>query len=154
MDISYFIVDSDTSLQRTASEVVEGLWKKQVRTDELDYDVSDDFRLISVLCDENLLPIICYFARLTIHDGIITDNSKIEAFEAMSDRKKNRNDSPAAHWQLAGWPRNWQHQLAVALDVPANQLTKIGLGGPLLMSELWGVPLETVIRYFEEAHEE
>jgi hypothetical protein len=41
--------------------------------------------------------------------------------------------------------------LAVALDVPALQLRRIGIGGPLLMSELWGVPVETVITYFEEA---
>ena len=30
-------------------------------------------------------------------------------------------------------------------------LTRIALGGPLLMSDLWGVPVEKVVEYFEAA---
>ncbi|GAF81962.1 unnamed protein product [marine sediment metagenome] len=99
------------------------------------------------------MPVICFFAQLGLAEGAITESSKIEALKAMSERSEDRYEHPAAQRQLAGWPADWQRQLAVALDVPAAELKKIGLGGPLLMSELWGIPLETIIEYFDEAGE-
>jgi hypothetical protein len=72
----------------------------------------------------------------------------------MSTRKRRRYDTPEAQQQFHGWPADWQRQLAVAVDVPAAELKKIGLGGPLLMSDLWGIPLDEVVHYFEEANDE
>jgi hypothetical protein len=153
MELKYFIVDRDEQLQRALPEAIEAFWKGEQSADELPCDLDESFRLITVLADEELHPVICYFARLEVEDGKITNASKIAAFEAMSSRRRRRYDSPAAQQQFRGWPGDWQHQLAVALDVPAAALKKIGLGGPLLMSDLWGIPLDQVVNYFEEANE-
>lgn len=154
MQLAYFVFDSNQQLQRISREAMEQLWEGRRSAEELGCELDDELRLISALLDHRLLPVVCYFVRLQVQDGRITRDSKIEAFEAMSNQQRRRYDHPSAHRQFAGWPPDWQRQLAVALDVPASQLNKLGLGGPLLMSELWGVPLEKVIAYFEEAYEE
>ena len=154
MQLSYFIVDAHHQLQRVPRQTVESLWQSACTVDEFGFAVGDELRLVSVLCDENLLPAVCYFVRLGLQDGRITNDSRIEAYEAMTARHRRRYDHPAARRQFVGWPADWQRQLAVALDVPARQLTRLGLGGPLLMSDLWGIPLEKVLAYFEEAYNE
>jgi hypothetical protein len=154
MQVRYFVVDAGRQLRRASRDEIERLWDGSATAAELSCAVADEFRLITVLCDDELEPVICYFLRLELENGRISDSSKIEAFEAVATRKRRRYDSPAARRQFTGWPEDWQTQLAVALDVPAAKLQKLGLGGPLLLSELWGIPLEKVLRYFEEAHEE
>ena len=154
MQLWYFVFDRDQQLRRVSREAMEALWERRCTAGDLGCEVEGELRLISVLVDHDLMPIVCYFVRLALDQGRITSESKIEAFEAMSNQQRRRYDHPSAHRQFAGWPPDWQRQLAVALDVPAKQLNKLGLGGPLLMSELWGVPLEKVIAYFEEAYEE
>ncbi len=153
MNVSYFVVDSDSQLDRVPCDLLEALWKGSETTEALDCELGEELRLITVLTDHNLEPVFCYFVRLDLKSGKITDDSRIEAFEAMTARHRRRKGHPAARRQLEGWPTDWRPQLAVALDVPAAQLSKIGLGGPLLMSELWGLPLEKVIEYFEDAHD-
>jgi hypothetical protein len=154
MQLRFFIVDQAGQIRKVSRDSVESLWSGQRTAAELECSVDDQLRLMSVLCDEDLLPVICYFARLQLTAGVIAEESRIEAFEAISMQRRRRYDHPLAQRQLAGWPKDWQHQLAVALDVPVAMLNKIGVGGPLLMSELWGVPLDKVLEYFEEAAEE
>lgn len=154
MQLSYFVFDREQQLQRVSREMMEKLWDGRCTAEDLDCALDEELRLISVLLDHRLLPVVCYFVRLDLHEGRITTESKIQAFEAMSNQQRRKYDHPSAHRQFAGWPPDWQYQLAVVLDVPAGQLNKLGLGGPLLMSELWGVPLAKVIAYFEEAYEE
>ncbi len=154
MQLTYFVVDTDHTIYRVDRELVEGLWDGHRTSDEFACSLGHDLRLITVLLDEDLLPVLCFFIRVELKDGVITNRSRIEAFEAMSNRVKRRYDNPEAQRQFRGWPNDWQRQLAVALDVPAAELTKIGLGGPLLMADLWGISLEKVIEYFEEAHDE
>lgn len=152
MQLFYFVVDEDNQLRKASRHDVESLWRGECRADALEFRLGRRLRLITALCDENLVPVICYFAHLQLKEGTITEESKIDAFEAMSMQKRRRYDSPEARRQFRGWPADWQRQLAVALDIPADRLRKIGLGGPLLMSDLWGIPLEKVVSYFEEAH--
>lgn len=151
MELLYFVVDRDDQLRRATREAVEGLWQGRRPARDLDCDVGADLRLITALCDEDLLPVVIYFVRLELDAGAITDRSKLDAYEAMTTQKRRRYDSPAAQRQFIGWPADWPTQLAVALDVPAGELKKIGLGGPLVMSDLWGIPVEKVLAYFEEA---
>ncbi|MGH7201915.1 MAG: hypothetical protein ACREJB_15015 [Planctomycetaceae bacterium] len=151
MFLAYFVIDRDQQLRRAAPEMIEALWHGQVTTEELRIEVGEELRLISVLCLEDLTPAVCFFARLELEDGLISREAKINLFEAMAQRRVRRFDHPLAREQFHGWPSDWQRQLAVALDVPALDLKKISLGGPLVMSELWGVPLEKVLAYFEEA---
>lgn len=154
MQIQYFAVDADNQLRRETREAVEDLWSGRATAETLHCNVEESFRLVTVMCNDDLIPVVTYFARLDLHEGRITDESKIEAFEAMTTRHRRRYDNPSAQRQFRGWPADWQRQLAVALDIPVAQLKRIGIGGPLLMSEIWGVPLEKVITYFEEAADE
>ncbi|HUG93470.1 MAG TPA: hypothetical protein VML55_21705 [Planctomycetaceae bacterium] len=151
MQLCYFVIDQHRTLHRVSREAVEGLWRNEHAAGVLDLPLGGELRLVTVLVDENLLPVVCYFARFRLRGGLITAESKHEAYDAMTARHQRRYDHPAAQRQFAGWPGDWQRQLAVALDVPAAQLRKLGLGGPLLMSDLWGIPIDRVVQYFEEA---
>ena len=151
MNLNFYIVDQDGQLRRTPREAVEDCWHGRAEVDVLGYPVGDELRLVTVLCNDDLEPIVTYFVRLDVESGRITDESKLQAFEAMRTRHRRRYDNDTAQRQFRGWPPDWQRQLAVALDVLPARLKRIGLGGPLLMSEIWGVPLEKVISYFEEA---
>lgn len=151
MQIRYFVVDDVGQLRKTPRKAVERLWKGRGTSFQLGVPVGDELRLISVVCDESLVPKMCFFLRTELQNGQITEESRIDAYEAAGNPTKRRYDHPAAQRQFAGWPRDWQHQLAVAMDVPAGQLRKIGIGGPLLMSDLWGISLKKVLEYFELA---
>ena len=153
MQLCYFVIDQRGILHRAAREIVEGLWRDRHTAGLLDVPLGNELRLITVLVDENLLPVVCYFACFRLKHGLITAESRHEAYDAMTARHQRRYDHPAAQKQFTGWPPDWQRQLAVALDVPAAQLKKLGLGGPLLMSDLWGIPIDRVVQYFEEAAE-
>jgi len=41
----------------------------------------------------------------------------------------------------------------VALDVPVVELRRIGIGGPLLMADLWGFSIERILQYFEDGYQ-
>ncbi len=154
MHLSYYVVDENKQFCRASRDVIERLWERGATVDELDCILADELRLVTVVSDDELQPVLCYFVRLDLREGAITARAKIDAFEAMTQRSRSQYDHPKAQHQLKGWPPDWQKQLAVALDVPASELRKIGVGGPLLMSKLWGIPLEQVIEYFEEVDDE
>lgn len=151
MELQYYVVDGEGQLRRVARETVEGFWKDESTADTFGFSLDDEFRLISVVVDENLQPVLCYFLRLDLELGLIATNSRREAFEALTARSRRKYDHPAAKRQFSGWPANWQTQLAVALDVPVSQLQKIGIGGPLVMSQLWGVSVDQIIEFIEDA---
>lgn len=151
MRLYYFIVDDDGQLRRTGRRLVEALWQGQCLVSELNLQLSETLRLVTVLCDDDFTPMVTYFVRLDLADGQITDESRIAAFEAMTIRGRHRDDHASAQKQFAGWPSDWQRQLAIALDVTPDCINKLGVGGPLLLSDLWGVPLAKVLAYFEEA---
>lgn len=151
MRLLCFVVDSRGQLQRVPLDVVEQVWRGRHPADELGCELGGRLQLLMPLCDRDFHPKVCFFPRLELKDGQITERSRIRAYEAMSQRQRRRYDHPAARWQLEGWPSSWQSQLAVALDVPVNEPRRIGIGGPLLMSDLWGLPIEQVLEYFEQA---
>lgn len=150
MRLHYFIVDDQRDLQRADAALVERIWSGRATAGELHCLLEEELRLITVLCDEQILPRICWFLRVTLREGAITDESRRWAYEAVGRRLKRRYDHPSAQWQFHGWPGDWQRQVAVALDVPACQLRRVGVGGPLVMADLWGLPMEQVLDYFEQ----
>lgn len=154
MQLFYFVVDDHQQIWKAPPDEVERLWQGQGRADKLDFEVGDELRLISVLCDEEIQPKICFFLRADLQNGRVTTASRIDAYEAVGNPGRRRYDHPAAQRQFTGWPEDWQTQLAVALDVPAWDLRKIGIGGPLLMSDLWGISVAKVLEYFELANDE
>ena len=144
----YFVVDRQDQIRRVPTEAVEGLWEGREGVGVLGCNPGDTLRLISVLIDEDLNPLVIFFMRLDLDQGEITPESRLEAYEAVTARGK-KFASPAAQKQFLGWPADWPRQMAVALDTPLASLNRIALGGPLLMSDLWGVPVEKVVEYFE-----
>ena len=155
MLLSYFMVDVDQQLRRVDRETVESIWRGSQTTLELDDDVGEELKLISVLCDDDeLQPQMCFFVRAKLSLGRVTDKSRFEAYEAMTVYQKRADESYPDSPQFNGWPSDWQIQLAVALDVPAIQLRKVGVGGPLLMADLWGFSIDRILEYFDEASEE
>ncbi|MEX0718193.1 MAG: hypothetical protein WD066_16485 [Planctomycetaceae bacterium] len=153
MRLLYFLFDRDDRLHKAPRRAVEELWKKRRRAEEFRFDLGDDLRMITVIADDDLRPVVTFFLKVDLEDGEITDSSRIEAFEAVGRRDRRRYDTDTARRQFAGWPADWQRQLAVALDFPAREFRRIGLGGPLLMADLWGISLKKVLDYFEQAHE-
>jgi len=152
MLLRYFVVDGSNQFRRVDRDVVEEVWNEQRLTDDLDWPIGDELRIVTVLCDEeSLAPQVSFFLRTELVGGEITEESRNEAYEAMSRHQGRRYGSRAAHHQLAGWPQDWQRQLAVALDVLPGELRRIGIGGPLLMADLWGFSIERILDYFEQA---
>ena len=103
MQLKYFVVDADERLWQVSRYTVEDLWKNHATSDEFDFNLEEELRLITVLCDERLLPVVTFFVHLQLEQGRITDESRVEAFEAMG----NRDDVTSAKRQFFGWPDDW-----------------------------------------------
>ena len=147
----YFVADRQDQFRRVPTEAVEALWEGRESVKVLGCNPGETLRLVSVLIDEDLNPLVIFFMRLELDDGEITPESRLEAYDAVTSRGE-KFTNPAAQKQFQGWPGDWPRQLAVALDTPLAALNRIALGGPLLMSDLWGVPVEKVVEYFEEVN--
>jgi len=154
MNLVYFVIDEENQLRRVETEAVEGVWEGRMGTSALGYELPDELRLVSILIDDDLNPIVCFFLRLDLDGEEITDETRLDAYEAVTARHQQQLSHPAAQRQLQGWPTNWPQQLAVALDVPVMEINRIAIGGPLLMSDLWGVPVAKVVEYFEDVIDE
>lgn len=166
MQLRYFVVDVDNQLIRVPQNVVEGWWKERrtvhangvrlVPEDVFDTVAYEDdgpaeLKLVTVLCDEDFLPKICYFLRLELCDDRVTDDSRQMAIEAVSESNQYNFDHSAVLHQLAAWPCDWQAQVAVAMDVPIDMVQKVGVGGPLPLADLLGLPMDKLLACFDEA---
>lgn len=149
MKLDYYIVDEQGQFRRCSRSDVESLWQGNCRIGKINERLTDELQIVTVVRDEQLHPVMCFFSKLKLSDGQITDESKLELYEAITTRKKNRYDHPASQRQFEGWPKNWRTQLAVALDVPVSQLHRVALGGPLPLSDLWGMSVDKIVEYFE-----
>jgi|GEM_PF-3419458 len=149
MRLDYYIVDEQGQFQRSSRNDVETLWKGNCHIGKINERLSEDLRIATVVRDEQLHPVMCFFLKLKLADGQITDESKLEVYEAITTRKKDRYDHSASQRQFEGWPKNWRSQLAVALDVPVAELHRVALGGPLPLSDLWGMSVDKIVEYFE-----
>ena len=153
MHVIYLVVDCDDQFIRIDQSKAEDIWNGKYNTNDGELDLGDELRLVSALCDDETLdPRMCFFVRLELESGAITNRSRFAAYDAMSHHLRQRFDADAASEQLVGWPADWQRQLAIALDVPPKRLCNVGIGGPLLMADLWGIPIDKILEYFEEAN--
>ena len=144
MKLRYFVLDQRGMLTRVRRPLLDELWRGRLRGDQLGNSDSKELRLVSVLCDERLLPIRIYLLRLPLTDGQFTrqDYRKLRLFampQVVTPREMVRHHTE-------GWPHDFFCQLAVALDVPRLELdVPIGIGGPLLMAAALRVsPLKAI----------
>ncbi|MEW4531410.1 hypothetical protein [Maioricimonas sp. JC845] len=151
LGLIHFVADEAGTFHRVLPESVEAVWAGEEPVSSLPVPIGGELRLAFVLCDADQQPAMTFFLRLQVCDDAIDRDSRIAALRALTEHQGRRYDSPDARYQLEGWPTDWRTQLAVALDVPARQFRRLGIGGPLLMSELWGVPVEQIVAYFESA---
>ena len=154
MTLRYFVADVEGQLRRVPTAAAEAVWAGQADACDLDVILGSELKLITVLVDGNLDPALIFFLRVDLDRGTITEESRFAAVEAITAGHGRRLSDPRQRRQFEGWPEDWRRQLAVALDTPAAKLTELGLGGPLVLSDQWGVSLETVMAYFENAASE
>lgn len=150
MRIRYFVVDTKHQLRRVSQALVEGAWAGRRDTRELAQLTGDDVRLITALCDEQLNPRIVFFMRMTLENGQITQASRELAYQTVTNLATLHEHTSTCEYHTTGWPEDWQQQLAVALDTPAQAFDRFAIGGPLPVSDLMGISIREVLRYFRD----
>ena len=146
MKMRYLIVDSDNQLRIIRRKQVEAIWRGRASVGEYGSFDLTELRLITVMCDERLLPRRIYLLRMALTDGRFTRRNyrTLRSF-AMPSRVTARE---MFQHHSEGWPRDFFTQLAVALDVPRAMLeVPFGIGGPLLVAAALRVSPRVATRF-------
>ncbi|MEM9702977.1 MAG: hypothetical protein AAF907_11100, partial [Planctomycetota bacterium] len=69
MNLRYFVVDVDGQLRRVPTEAAEAVWAGDAETDELDVMLGSELKLVSVVIDELLNPVMTFFLRVDLDRG-------------------------------------------------------------------------------------
>jgi hypothetical protein len=146
MKIRYFTVDSQGQLQKASQMAVRELWEGNRGADELGCPAGNELRLVSVVCDDDLVPDKIYLLRLPLIDGAFTSESRLTL--KMFTRPDCVTPRELTLHHTEGWPGDFFKQLAVALDVPVACLhVPLGIGGPLFLAAAFGVTLRQALRH-------
>jgi hypothetical protein len=146
MKLRYFAVDACGQLRKARRMAVQGLWDGSRRADTLGCPASSELRLVSVVCDDDLLPQKVYVLRLPLTDGVFTEASLLTL--RMFARRDCITVEESVRYHTEGWPADFFGQLAVALDVPVAALhVPLGVGGPLMLAAAMRVTLRRVLRH-------
>ena len=147
MKLRYLFVDRAGRLVKVRRRVMESLWRGEIRAQELGAGDGHELRLVSILCDEQLLPQKIFLLRLPLTDGLFTKESYLTLQIFTRPDCVTPREVIAHHTD--GWPADFFHQLAVVLDVPRKFLdVPVGIGGPLLMAAAMKVSPKKALRYF------
>lgn len=148
MTLRYFVVDARGQLCKASNTDVRRLWTGKLRADALGCPNGNELRVVSVVCDADLLPKRVYLLRLPLESGQFTLVSRLtlRAF-ARPDCVTTRE---LVHHHTEGWPPDFFRQLAVALDVPLKRLgVPFGIGGPLMIAAAKRVSPREAARYLQ-----
>jgi hypothetical protein len=147
MTLHYLVADPQDRLLLVRRSWVEALWRGKRRV-RIAGGQASELRLVSVLCDERLVPQKIYLLRLPLTGGRFTrDNRRALRSFSMPAHVTPRE---VFHHHSEGWPRDFFAQLAVALDVPRSYLdVPLGIGGPLLMAAALRLPPRQAARYLK-----
>jgi hypothetical protein len=146
MKLRYLFVDRFGQLLKVRRSLVEDLWQGELGAEDIGSADRHELRLVSVLCDNRLLPRKIYVLRLPLSKGRFTreDYLTLQVFsrpDCVTPREV------IAH-HTAGWPSDFFRQLAVVLDVPRRGLdVPLGIGGPLLMAAALKLSPKEALRY-------
>ena len=133
MKLRYFVVDARGQLRRASQAAVKGLWQGCRGADALGCPAGNELRLVSVVCDDDLLPEKVYLLRLPLMGGAFTLESRLTL--QLFARPDCVTPGELARHHTEGWPADFFRQLAVALDVPVAGLdVPLGVGGPLFLA--------------------
>jgi hypothetical protein len=146
MRVRYFIVDAGGQLRKVASSSVEDLWEGRLRADALGCPLAPELRLVTVACDDRLLPRKCYVLRVPLTAGRFTEENYLTL--RIFARPDCVTDQELFEHHTDGWPRDFFRQLAVALDVPVAQLhVPLAVGGPLFLAAAMRLTPQQALRY-------
>ncbi len=146
MKLRYFVIDASGQLRKASQAAVRGLWEARRGANALAGPADNELRLVSVVCNADLLPRKLYVLRLPLVAGVFTEESylTLHAF----GRPDCVTPAELVRHHTAGWPPDFFRQLAVALDVPTTALdVPLGVGGPLLLAAAFRVTLQQALRY-------
>jgi hypothetical protein len=146
MKLRYFVVGRKGLLHKVSQAGVQGLWEGRRGVQALGCPGAYELRLVSVVCDDDLLPSKVYVLRLPLANGQFTEESRLTLhLFAMPDCVTA--DEMLQH-HMEGWPADLFVQLAVALDVPVADLrVPLGVGGPLFTAAAMRVTPQQALRY-------
>jgi hypothetical protein len=126
MKLRHFVVDQMGQLLKASQAGIKGLIQGRRSAGTLGYQAGHELRLVSIVCDAELLPMKIYIFRLPLTDGWFTEENALRLMPHCATM-----DGMVQH-HTEGWPTDFFRQLAVALDVPlAGLQVPLGLGGPL-----------------------
>ena len=146
MKLRYLIVDGDNHLKLIKREQVEAIWRGDVHVSQFGCDDETELRLISIVCNNRLVPRRIFLLRIALTDGYFTRRNyrTLRSF-TMPDRVTTRE---VFQHHSDGWPRDFFTQLAVAMDVPRSMLdVPFGIGGPLLIAAALRISPRSAARY-------
>lgn len=154
--LNYFLVDVDNRLWRLPADLFEAIWHGAAGIDTMELegeriDCGDSFRVITVLSDGQWRPIVTFLLRSRVRDGRLVVADRYGLYRALSGNGSPQLESELMRHHLGGWPANWQSQLGVAMDVPSADFNRVSIGGPLVMADLWNMPVDTVMAHFERS---
>jgi hypothetical protein len=159
--IRYFLVEDSGEVRKIAQAALEGAWEDNRTIDTMPGTRS--VGIITVLCDESFQPLQCFQTRVRVSDGRITEESRDDARHAWfllrppldipdspSPPREDPRSHPAVVFQVSGWPPEdeLRRQLAVALDVPVDQVPAFFIGGPLIAALQLDVAIRQALTYF------
>jgi hypothetical protein len=149
MKFRYLVVDTQGRLILTPKASIEALWQGRAEAKELGAASSNEIRLVSVLCNNRIVPQKIFLLRLPLTEGRFTkDNYLTLRIFTMPDCVTPRE---VIEHHTDGWPRDFYTQLAVALDVPRSMLSvPLGVGGPLMMAAALKVSPREAIKYLQK----
>lgn len=146
MKIRYFLMNATGQLVKVSQASVYGLWNGSRRARGANGALAQELRLVSIICDENLLPLKIYVVRLPLCEGVFTEESQLTLKIFASPDCVTPDELVQHHTE--GWPADFFRQLAVALDVPLDALkVPLGVGGPLFTAAVMCVSPQQAVRY-------
>jgi len=146
MKIRYLFVDLFGQLVKVRRSMVEDLWQGNLKAEDIGSLALSELRLVSVLCDDRLLPRKIFLLRLPLSEGKFTRENYL-TLQIFSRPDCVTPREVIAH-HTAGWPVDFYSQLAVVLDVPRKSLNiPLGIGGPLLMAAALKMSPKQALRY-------
>jgi hypothetical protein len=146
MKLRYLFVDHQGQVVKVRRARVEGLWQGELDARDIGSQALNELRLVSVLCNNHLVPRKIYLLRLPLTQGRFTRENYL-TLQIFSRRDCVTPREVITH-HTDGWPTDFFSQLAVALDVPRRDLdVPLGIGGPLLTAAALKLSPKQALRY-------
>jgi hypothetical protein len=131
MKLRYFLADAQGQIQKVSQAAVQDLWHGRRRAHSHGHAPVTEMRLVTVVCDDALLPTKLFLLRLPLTDGWFTQENRLSL--QVTFRPECVTADEAFRHHTTGWPSDFFQQLAIVLDVPLTSLqVPLGVGGPLL----------------------